>query len=114
MSKPLIQSTGRRKEAVARVRLRAHRFDRLRRRPDEDDVRLGAGTGELGVLGEEAVARVHRVGTGGSSGEQYLQGAVNKNYIYKELAGIITFLIERRNLPQLPDRLHQALRFSAR
>jgi len=36
-----------------------------------------------------------RIGTGGSSGEQYLQGAVNKNYIYKELAGIITFLIER-------------------
>jgi tryptophan 2,3-dioxygenase len=54
-----------------------------------------------------------RIGTGGSSGEQYLQGAVNKNYIYKELAGIITFLIERRSLPQLPERLHQALRFSS-
>ncbi len=53
-----------------------------------------------------------RVGTGGSSGEQYLQGAVNKNYIFKELAGVITFLIERRNLPQLPERLRQALRFS--
>jgi tryptophan 2,3-dioxygenase len=54
-----------------------------------------------------------RIGTGGSSGEQYLQGAVNKNYVYKELAGVITFLIERRNLPQLPRRLHQALRFSS-
>jgi tryptophan 2,3-dioxygenase len=54
-----------------------------------------------------------RIGTGGSSGEQYLQGAVNKNYVYKELAGVITFLIERRNLPQLPKRLHQALRFSS-
>jgi tryptophan 2,3-dioxygenase len=54
-----------------------------------------------------------RIGTGGSSGEQYLQGAVNKNYIFKELAGIITFLIERRNLPQLPERLHAALRFSS-
>ena len=53
-----------------------------------------------------------RVGTGGSSGEQYLQGAVNKNYIFKELAGIITFLIERHNLPPLPPRLHKALRFS--
>jgi tryptophan 2,3-dioxygenase len=53
-----------------------------------------------------------RIGTGGSSGEQYLQGAVNKNYIYRELAGVITFLIERRKLPQLPQRLHQALRFS--
>jgi tryptophan 2,3-dioxygenase len=54
-----------------------------------------------------------RIGTGGSSGEQYLQGAVNKNYIFKELAGVITYLIERRNLPQLPKRLHEALRFSS-
>jgi tryptophan 2,3-dioxygenase len=53
-----------------------------------------------------------RVGTGGSSGEQYLQGAVNRNYIFKELAGIITFLIERCHLPALPPRLRQALRFS--
>jgi tryptophan 2,3-dioxygenase len=53
-----------------------------------------------------------RVGTGGSSGEQYLQGAVNRNYIFRELAGIITFLIERRHLPKLPPRLRQALRFS--
>ncbi len=53
-----------------------------------------------------------RVGTGGSSGEQYLQGAVNRNYIFKELAGVITFLIERCNLPALPPRLHRALRFS--
>jgi hypothetical protein len=36
---------------------------------------------------------------------------VNKNYVYKELAGVITFLIERRNLPELPTRLRQALRF---
>ena len=53
-----------------------------------------------------------RVGTGGSSGEQYLQGAVNKNYIFKELTIIITFLIERRNLPHLPERLRQVLRFA--
>ncbi|MEO6970706.1 MAG: tryptophan 2,3-dioxygenase family protein [Chthoniobacterales bacterium] len=55
-----------------------------------------------------------RVGTGGSSGEHYLQGAVNKNDTFKELAGINTFLIERRHLPVLPPRLHQALRFSPR
>ncbi|MBA3832595.1 MAG: tryptophan 2,3-dioxygenase [Chthoniobacterales bacterium] len=53
-----------------------------------------------------------RVGTGGSSGEQYLQGAVNRNYIFKELAGVITFLIERCHLPALPSRLHRALRFN--
>ncbi len=54
-----------------------------------------------------------RVGTGGSSGEQYLQGAVNRNYIFKELAGVITFLIERCHLPVLPARLHRALRFDS-
>jgi tryptophan 2,3-dioxygenase len=53
-----------------------------------------------------------RVGTGGSSGEQYLQGAVNRNYIFKELAGVITFLIERCHLPTLPPHLRRALRFN--
>lgn len=52
-----------------------------------------------------------RVGTGGSSGEQYLQGAVNRNYIFKELTGITTYLIERCHLPVLPERLRQAVRF---
>jgi tryptophan 2,3-dioxygenase len=55
-----------------------------------------------------------RVGTGGSSGEQYLQGAVNRNYIFKELAGVITFLIERCHLPALPLPLRRALRFNFR
>jgi tryptophan 2,3-dioxygenase len=53
-----------------------------------------------------------RVGTGGSSGEKYLQGAVTENYVYKALAGIITFLIERGNRPKLPQRLLDELRFS--
>ncbi|MEO6872379.1 MAG: tryptophan 2,3-dioxygenase family protein [Chthoniobacterales bacterium] len=53
-----------------------------------------------------------RVGTGGSSGQEYLQGAVNKNYIFKELTGITTYLIERCHLPTLPPRLRHALRFS--
>ena len=48
---------------LARAGLRAHRVDRLRRRADEDDAGLGAGAGEVGVLGEEAVARVDRLGT---------------------------------------------------
>ena len=52
-----------------------------------------------------------RVGTGGSSGEKYLQGAVTENYVYKALAGIITFLIERGNRPTLPQRLLDELRF---
>ncbi|MEO7167242.1 MAG: tryptophan 2,3-dioxygenase family protein [Chthoniobacterales bacterium] len=50
----------------------------------------------------------NRVGAGGTSGEQYLQGAVTRNYIFKELAGVI----ERHHLPILPSRLRQALPFS--
>src|SRR5699024_6555234 len=40
----------------------AHDFDRLGRRSYEGDATLGDGAGEVGVLGEEAVARVNTVG----------------------------------------------------
>ncbi|MPL82810.1 hypothetical protein SDC9_28759 [bioreactor metagenome] len=42
----------------------AHRLDRGRRRPDEDDAFLLQRLGELHVLGQEAVARMHRLGAG--------------------------------------------------
>ena len=42
----------------ARRRLAAHRADRRRRRPDEGHARGRARLGEVGVLGQEAVARV--------------------------------------------------------
>lgn len=46
-----------------------------------------------------------RMGTGNTSGRGYLQGALNKHYIFKDLSGISTFLIERRNLPKLPTEV---------
>ena len=49
---------------LARTGFRAHRVDRLGRRADEDDPGLVAGAGEAGVLGEEAVAGVARLGAG--------------------------------------------------
>ena len=39
----------------------AHGADDRRRRADEDQPRLGAGGGEVGVLGQEAVAGMHRL-----------------------------------------------------
>ena len=45
-------------------RLVAHRADDLRRRADERDAGRLARFGERGVLGEQAVARVQRVGPG--------------------------------------------------
>ena len=42
----------------------AHRFDRLRRRADEDDARRLERTRERSVLGKEAVARMHGLSAG--------------------------------------------------
>ena len=52
-----------------------------------------------------------RIGTGGSSGKDYLKAAADKHYIYKEVAQLNSFLIERRKLPQLPIELEQRLGF---
>lgn len=46
-----------------------------------------------------------RVGTGNTSGAGYLEGALNKHYIYRDLSGLSTYLIERRKLPALPENL---------
>ncbi len=53
-----------------------------------------------------------RVGTGNTTGSGYLEGALNKHYIYKDISGLSTFLIERRKLPHLPDELIAHLRFN--
>lgn len=53
-----------------------------------------------------------RVGTGGSTGAGYLQGAMDKHYIFKELAQLNSFLIDRRKLPQLPKELVEKLGYN--
>jgi tryptophan 2,3-dioxygenase len=55
-----------------------------------------------------------RIGTGGSTGKDYLRGAMDKHYIYKEFADLTSFLIERRNLPELSDELKQVLGYNLR
>lgn len=50
-----------------------------------------------------------RTGTGGSTGKDYLQGALNSHYIFKEFAELTTFMIERNKLPQLSAALRQRL-----
>jgi len=52
-----------------------------------------------------------RVGTGGSSGKEYLQGALNKHYIFKDFALLSSFLIQRNKLPALSHSLHKRLGF---
>jgi tryptophan 2,3-dioxygenase len=46
-----------------------------------------------------------RVGTGGSTGAGYLQGAMEKHYIFREISQLNSFLIDRRKLPVLPKEL---------
>jgi tryptophan 2,3-dioxygenase len=52
-----------------------------------------------------------RTGTGGSTGKNYLQGALNSHYIFKEFAELTTFMVERNKLPQLSPALRQRLGF---
>jgi tryptophan 2,3-dioxygenase len=52
-----------------------------------------------------------RVGTGGSTGKDYLKAAADKHYIFKEIAQLTSFLMERRRLPALPKDVERQLGF---
>ncbi|MBA2498578.1 MAG: tryptophan 2,3-dioxygenase [Chitinophagaceae bacterium] len=52
-----------------------------------------------------------RIGTGGSTGKDYLKAAADKHYIFKEIAQLTSFLIERRKLPKLPPEIERMLGF---
>jgi len=53
-----------------------------------------------------------RIGTGGSTGAGYLQGAMDKHYIFKEISQLNSFLIDRRKLPALPKELTEKLGYN--
>jgi tryptophan 2,3-dioxygenase len=53
-----------------------------------------------------------RSGTGNTSGSGYLEGALNKHYVFKDISGLSTYLIERNKLPHLPVELIQQLSFN--
>ena len=50
-----------------------------------------------------------RIGTGGSTGAGYLKAAMDKHYIFRELAQLNSFLVDRRKLPALPEELTEQL-----
>jgi tryptophan 2,3-dioxygenase len=52
-----------------------------------------------------------RIGTGGSTGKEYLKGALDKHYIFAEIARLTSFLIERKKLPQLSKEMERRLGF---
>lgn len=53
-----------------------------------------------------------RVGTGGSTGAEYLRGAADSHYIFKELSELTSFLLPRNLLPTLPAELVKALGYT--
>jgi tryptophan 2,3-dioxygenase len=52
-----------------------------------------------------------RTGTGGSTGKDYLRGALEKHFIFAEFAELTSFMIERNKLPQLSPVLKTRLGF---
>jgi tryptophan 2,3-dioxygenase len=52
-----------------------------------------------------------RIGTGGSTGKDYLKGALDKHYIFGDIAKLTSFLIERRKLPKLAHSIEQRFGF---
>ena len=53
-----------------------------------------------------------RIGTGGSSGAGYLKGAMDMHYIFREIAQLNSFLINRKELPVLPKELVERLGYN--
>lgn len=53
----------------------------------------------------------NKMGTGGSTGHQYLNDTAQKHMIYRDLHSISTLLIPRSELPKLPDSLKKQLGF---
>lgn len=53
-----------------------------------------------------------RVGTGGSTGANYLRAAADSHIIYKELAELTSFLVPRHVLPSLPSTVVDGLSYN--
>jgi tryptophan 2,3-dioxygenase len=52
-----------------------------------------------------------KVGTGGSSGYDYLRATAEKHRAYNDLFAIATFLIPRSALPPLPENVRKSMRY---
>lgn len=52
-----------------------------------------------------------KIGTGGSSGHDYLSATTKQNRVFTDLTRLSTFLIPREDLPELPPKLRDGLGF---
>jgi tryptophan 2,3-dioxygenase len=53
-----------------------------------------------------------RIGTGGSTGAGYLKAAMDKHYIFRELAQLNSFLVDRKKLPVLGKEVGEKLGYN--
>ena len=52
-----------------------------------------------------------KIGTGGSSGHDYLRRTTQHNRVFTDLFNLSTFLIPRSDLPGLPEKIVDSMRF---
>ncbi|MGR9108357.1 MAG: tryptophan 2,3-dioxygenase family protein [Gammaproteobacteria bacterium] len=84
-------------------------FELLTRLMDIDE-ELSAWRSGHAVMVHRMVGR--KIGTGGSSGHEYLQATIDRQRIFADLFNLSTFLIPRSSLPELPDAIRRELGFS--
>ena len=54
-----------------------------------------------------------RIGTGGSTGRDYLASALERHHLFREIAALTSFLIQRKRLPELAPEIQHRLGFTA-
>ncbi len=54
-----------------------------------------------------------RIGTGGSTDRDYLAAALGKHHLFREIAALTSFLIQRQRLPELDPLIQRQLGFNA-
>jgi tryptophan 2,3-dioxygenase len=53
-----------------------------------------------------------RIGTGGSTGKDYLASALERHHLFREIAALTSFLLQRKRLPELSPEMQRRLGFA--
>ena len=52
-----------------------------------------------------------KIGTGGSSGNEYLKATTEANRIFRDFMDLSTYLIPRSEIPELPEKIKSLMNF---
>ncbi|HEY4109924.1 tryptophan 2,3-dioxygenase [Puia sp.] len=53
-----------------------------------------------------------RVGTGGSTGKDYLASALERHHLFREISALTSFVLQRKRLPELSPEMQRRLGFA--